>query len=179
MKTSSARQPGLGKRIREIRLARGITQRELGRRSGLAVPFISRVENDRTEPSVRTLERVALALDVALGDLIEAPATGVRSVCPVSRSGRCIAETILRPGPRTPIAGEQYTPRQIQLLRLSNYLVQRGSPEVLASLETIMRAMVRLPGVRRDRRWLRAIGRAPRVEEGAVAVGTPPAGETR
>jgi transcriptional regulator with XRE-family HTH domain len=156
MPTDTPRQR-LGLRLRTLRQARRLTQRELARRTGLAVPFLSRVENDRAEPSVRTLERLAAGLEVTLGDLIDTHAGPLRTVCPVSHSGRCVAELVLRPGPRSQVRGEAYTPRQVQVLRLANYLVQFGTGEVQASLELVMRAMLRLPGVRRDARWLRTL----------------------
>ena len=148
-----------GQRVRMLRRARHLTQRELARRTGLAEPFLSRIENGRAQPSVRTLERLANGLGLAIGDLLGAGPGSFRAACPVSQSGRCIAELIYRPGRTLTWPAERYTPRQIALLRLSNYVVQFGSPEALAALETVLRGMMKLPGTRRDPRWLRVLNR--------------------
>lgn len=54
----------LGKRIRELRLAAGLTQAELARRTGIHRPNIARVEAGRHTPSLETLARIAQAIGV-------------------------------------------------------------------------------------------------------------------
>ena len=54
----------LGKRIRELRLAAGLTQAELARRTGIHRPNIARVEAGRHTPSLETLARLAQAIGV-------------------------------------------------------------------------------------------------------------------
>lgn len=54
----------LGKRIRELRLAAGLTQAELARRTGIHRPNIARVEAGRHTPSLETLTRLAQAIGV-------------------------------------------------------------------------------------------------------------------
>jgi transcriptional regulator with XRE-family HTH domain len=54
----------IGKRIRTIREAKGITQTEIARRTGLLPSYVSRIEGDRTKPEIPMLERVAAALGV-------------------------------------------------------------------------------------------------------------------
>jgi DNA-binding XRE family transcriptional regulator len=56
--------PRLGARIRALRLAAGLTQAELARRTGIHRPNIARVEAGRHTPSLETLARVAAALGV-------------------------------------------------------------------------------------------------------------------
>ena len=46
---------GLGPRLREIRLERGISLRELARRLDLSPSSISQIETGKMQPSVRTL----------------------------------------------------------------------------------------------------------------------------
>lgn len=58
-----------GRRIAELRKARGLTQIELARAVGLSVEFISLVERGVNAPSVAKLERFARALRVAVVDL--------------------------------------------------------------------------------------------------------------
>ncbi|MGF1469437.1 MAG: helix-turn-helix transcriptional regulator [Sandaracinaceae bacterium] len=54
----------LGQRIRELRLAAGLTQAELARRTGIHRPNIARVEAGRHTPSLETLARLASAIGV-------------------------------------------------------------------------------------------------------------------
>lgn len=146
--------PPLGRRFRTIRRAQRLTQREVSERAGLAEPFLSRLENNRANPSLETLHRLAGALDVSLGDLIGAEPARFKPDCPVSYSGQCIAELIHHVGRRQTTAGEAYGPRQIHLLQLANYLVQNADTETLVAFETVMRSMMSLPSTRHDSRWL-------------------------
>lgn len=54
----------LGARIRALRLAAGLTQAELARRTGIHRPNIARVEAGRHTPSLETLARLAAAIGV-------------------------------------------------------------------------------------------------------------------
>ncbi len=56
----------LGKRIRCMRQARGLTSVELAKRSRVTTGFISQLEHSRTVPSLQTLQRVAAVLNVPL-----------------------------------------------------------------------------------------------------------------
>jgi len=62
----------VGKRIQEIRLEKGLTQVELvGRIEGeIDTTNISRIESGRTNPTLLTLYRIAVALEVPLTDLV-------------------------------------------------------------------------------------------------------------
>jgi DNA-binding XRE family transcriptional regulator len=55
----------LGARLRELRLAAGLTQAELARRTGIHRPNIARVEAGRHTPSLETLARLANAIGVS------------------------------------------------------------------------------------------------------------------
>jgi DNA-binding XRE family transcriptional regulator len=55
----------LGARLRELRLAAGLTQAELARRTGIHRPNIARVEAGRHTPSLETLSRIANAIGVS------------------------------------------------------------------------------------------------------------------
>lgn len=148
----------IGTRIAHLRRSRRLTQQQLARPSGLAVPYISRVENGHVQPSLKTLEKIAHALGIKLGNLLgEDKGSAFGTSCPVSHSGRCIAELVYQPGPRARLAAESYSPRQLHLLRLSNYLVQYGGEESLQALETVLQAFIRMPGTRRERSWLRKL----------------------
>jgi transcriptional regulator with XRE-family HTH domain len=54
----------IAKRLRELREAKGLSQGDIERRSGLLRSYISRVEGGYTAPSLSTLEKFAKALDV-------------------------------------------------------------------------------------------------------------------
>ena len=54
----------LGQRLRELRVAAGLTQAELARRTGIHRPNIARVEAGRHTPSLETLARLASAIGV-------------------------------------------------------------------------------------------------------------------
>lgn len=54
----------LNERIREIRIKRGLTQREVGERAHIAEPTIRKYESGKLNPKITTLEKIASALDV-------------------------------------------------------------------------------------------------------------------
>jgi transcriptional regulator with XRE-family HTH domain len=51
-------------RVGVLRRERGLTQQELGRRSGLSRSFLSQVENGNRAPSLSSLNRICAALGV-------------------------------------------------------------------------------------------------------------------
>jgi len=61
----------IGLAIRRERYARGILLKELAAASGIDAPPLSNIERGKTDPSFRTLLRVAKALGTTPGDLIE------------------------------------------------------------------------------------------------------------
>jgi transcriptional regulator with XRE-family HTH domain len=54
----------IGKRIRTLREAKGLSQGDIEKRSGLLRSYISRVEGGYTAPSLTTLEKFSKALEV-------------------------------------------------------------------------------------------------------------------
>ena len=56
----------IGKRLKEIREARKLSQGDIEKKTGLLRCYISRVENGHTVPAVETLEKFARALEVPL-----------------------------------------------------------------------------------------------------------------
>lgn len=56
----------IGRRLREIREARNLSQADIERRTGLIRCYVSRVENGHTVPAVETLEKFARALEVPM-----------------------------------------------------------------------------------------------------------------
>ena len=55
--------------VRRLRQARGWNQTELAFHAGLAPSVISQIENGKRSPSASTLEKLAKALNVEVGDL--------------------------------------------------------------------------------------------------------------
>ena len=56
----------IGMTIREFRLGRGMSQGDVEKRTGLLRCYLSRVENGHTVPSLETLQKIAIALDLPL-----------------------------------------------------------------------------------------------------------------
>jgi len=56
----------IGERIRRRRRELGLTLRELADRTGVSVSFLSQVENNRCNPSLDSIHRIATALGVQL-----------------------------------------------------------------------------------------------------------------
>jgi transcriptional regulator with XRE-family HTH domain len=73
-----------GARLRELRLARGLTQAQLAERARSNKPFISNLERGRTTPTLGMLIRLAQALDCRVTDLVKIFDGGVRML-PKSR----------------------------------------------------------------------------------------------
>ncbi len=62
----------VGKRLRELRESKGLTQEELGKRAGLHRVHVTQWESGRyPDPRLETLRRLAKALGVSLGELLE------------------------------------------------------------------------------------------------------------
>lgn len=61
---------GFGRRVREHRLAAGLSQVDLGRRSHVTDKFIGQIERGESNPSLVTMMLVAGALECNLVDLL-------------------------------------------------------------------------------------------------------------
>lgn len=60
----------IGRRLKELREAKNLSQGDIEKRSGLLRMYISRVENGHTVPAIETLEKFARALEVPLYHLV-------------------------------------------------------------------------------------------------------------
>jgi transcriptional regulator with XRE-family HTH domain len=56
----------IGAKLRELRIAKNLSQGDIEKRTGLVRCYTSRVEHGHTVPSVETLEKYAHALDIPL-----------------------------------------------------------------------------------------------------------------
>ena len=61
----------LGKNLRSTRKKLGLTQEQVSERSGVQAGEISRIETGKRDPQVSTIERLAKALDVPPGRLLD------------------------------------------------------------------------------------------------------------
>jgi transcriptional regulator with XRE-family HTH domain len=59
----------IGTRLRKLREEKDFSQGDIEKRTGLLRCYISRVENGHTVPSIETLERLAVALEIPLYQL--------------------------------------------------------------------------------------------------------------
>lgn len=59
----------IGRRIRELRKERGLTLKQMARRTSLSVSLLSQIERAESSASVSSLFKVATALDVRLTEL--------------------------------------------------------------------------------------------------------------
>ncbi|MCG7527845.1 helix-turn-helix domain-containing protein [Streptomyces sp. OfavH-34-F] len=69
----------VGAAVRRQRRSLGLTLAAVASRSGLSVPFLSQIENERARPSARSLDRVAEALETTTARL-RAAADSARAV---------------------------------------------------------------------------------------------------
>jgi transcriptional regulator with XRE-family HTH domain len=59
----------VGERLRQIREHKNLSQGDIEHKTGLLRCYISRVENGHTVPSIETLEKLAKALEISMGQL--------------------------------------------------------------------------------------------------------------
>ncbi len=69
--TDEARALNLGKKIREIRLKRGLTLQDLSELTGLSKPTLSQIENNVTIPPIATLLKISRALGKHIGNFFQ------------------------------------------------------------------------------------------------------------
>ena len=60
----------IGRRIRRIRIAKGITQEKLAEYASISTVYMSHIETESAKPSLSVLVRIAEALDVRVDSLL-------------------------------------------------------------------------------------------------------------
>jgi transcriptional regulator with XRE-family HTH domain len=60
----------LGVRLKQLRKEQGLTQEDLGRRTGVATSTISKVENNQLSPTFETLLKLAEGLEIDIAELL-------------------------------------------------------------------------------------------------------------
>jgi transcriptional regulator with XRE-family HTH domain len=68
-------QVRFGKRVREVRQKKGISQEKLADLAGLHRTYVSGVERGERNISLLNIERLAIALDVTMSDLMPSAAS--------------------------------------------------------------------------------------------------------
>jgi transcriptional regulator with XRE-family HTH domain len=68
------KQQAVGEHVRRLRVEAGVSVRALARQSGFSPSFISQVENGQVSPSISSMEKIATAVGVSLGDFFGAVA---------------------------------------------------------------------------------------------------------
>ena len=134
----------IGTRVMQIRNQKGISQRELSQRSGIAGSYLSRIENRHLEPRPKTLRKIAEALGVPVAEFFEEHQENLAGVqCVITASGKCAMDMIGGSHGKAGQPGaEVYTPRHLRLLRLAGYLIQSGDNRVLDALEVVLGALL-------------------------------------
>lgn len=66
----------IGIRIKDLRIQRRMTLKELAKKTGLTTSFFSQLERDLTSPSVSSLEKIAEALNTKVGYFFEKEEAG-------------------------------------------------------------------------------------------------------
>lgn len=61
----------IGSRIKNLRINQRVTLKELARKTGLTTSFLSQLERNLTSPSVKSLEKIAQALNTKVGYFFE------------------------------------------------------------------------------------------------------------
>jgi transcriptional regulator with XRE-family HTH domain len=77
----------VARNIRKLRVGRGLSQEALAVDAGIDRTYVSRLERGLENPSVAVLEKLAIALKVAIPDLFALPAKGEPLPRPL-RAGR-------------------------------------------------------------------------------------------
>ncbi len=62
-----------GRRLREVRQARGLSQEELAFKAGLHRTYVSSAERGQRNVGLVNIERLAQALDIEIGELFGRP----------------------------------------------------------------------------------------------------------
>jgi transcriptional regulator with XRE-family HTH domain len=132
----------IGTRLIQLRNERGLTQQQLSDLTGLAASYLSRIENRHLEPRPHTLRKIAAALAVPVSEIFQERPNQLGTLqCLITSSGSCVMN-LLRSKHGQHAAPESYTPRQLQLLRMANYLIQTADKRVLDSLDVLLAALL-------------------------------------
>ncbi len=60
-----------GKTLRRLRVTKNLTQEQLGLEAGLRRTFISSLELGQKEPSITTIQKLAVVLEISMSKLLQ------------------------------------------------------------------------------------------------------------
>ena len=64
----------IGENIKNIRMQKGLTQKQLAEKSGVAEITIRQYESDKREPKITQLQKIIIALDLeSIRDVVDYP----------------------------------------------------------------------------------------------------------
>lgn len=61
----------VGRKIRDIRISKNITQKKLAELAGISNTYLSDIERMRTSPSIKTLRSIANSLDKNIKEFLD------------------------------------------------------------------------------------------------------------
>ena len=70
----------IGARLKHARMARGLRLREVALKAGCSESMISKIENARITPSIRTFHSVCTALGVTMGEIMSQPGASSQKI---------------------------------------------------------------------------------------------------
>ncbi len=110
----------IGKRLRELREANGLSQGDIEARTGLLRIYVSHVENGHSTPTLKVLEKWANALDIDLYMLfVEGHGEPGAAVLPEKMPGGAQERTLLR------LFGQMPIEDRALLISLAREIVKR------------------------------------------------------
>jgi transcriptional regulator with XRE-family HTH domain len=112
-------------RLRDARVARGMTQRDLALRAHVAQTYISRLEAAGAAPGIDLLERLARALKASPMDLLPTPGA-LAEAAPESAAGH-----------------------RNQVKNKFDVLLERAGKETLLLLDLLLRRLIESPSINR------------------------------
>ena len=81
----------IGTTIRAHRLQKGLSQGDIEKKTGLLRCYLSRVENGHTVPSLDTLSKIALALDLPIAQFFADDSLGAQLTRKTSPTKSCVS----------------------------------------------------------------------------------------
>ncbi|MCX7883452.1 MAG: helix-turn-helix transcriptional regulator [Caloramator sp.] len=57
--------------LKQLRLQQGLSQRKLANKANISQSMLSDIENNKVNPTIITLQKLAKALDIDIGELIQ------------------------------------------------------------------------------------------------------------
>ncbi len=91
----SAIRVAVADNMRRVRLARGLSLRELATQTGLSKASLSQIEREIANPTVSTLTRIAAALDISFSELTRSPQTEPLVIRATDRSAKTAGARLL------------------------------------------------------------------------------------